>query len=110
MSLIAPDARSPRAPGTLAKHYAPRTPVILVEVDVIDELARSFVRQGKRVAVLAQCASTAARIADVDRRARGAGSLRADLYANLRRLDAAACAVMLVEAPPSAIASADEGD
>ncbi|MEQ1776535.1 MAG: L-threonylcarbamoyladenylate synthase, partial [Burkholderiales bacterium] len=52
LSLTAPDAQSPRAPGTLEKHYAPRTPVMLVEGDLIDELARSFARQGKRVAVL----------------------------------------------------------
>jgi len=103
-SLAAPDAHSPRAPGTLAKHYAPRTPVMLVESDVIDELARSFARQSKRVAVLARNARQplienliwiAAPVAP-------AGYAH-DLYANLRQLDAAGCDVMLVEQPPLAI-------
>ncbi len=100
-TLAAPDAGSPRAPGTLARHYAPRTPVMLVEADLIDELTRSLVRQGKPVAVLARAArqpfirpltwlaapATAAAYAH-------------DLYANLRQLDDAGCHVMIVEAPP----------
>jgi len=99
--LAAPDAASPRAPGTLAKHYAPRTPVMLVEGNLIDELARSFARQGKRIAVLARNArqpliSQLVWIAAPD----AAGAYGHDLYANLRRLDAAGCDVMLVEQPP----------
>ena len=99
--LTAPDVHRPRAPGTLAKHYAPSTPVILVEGDVIDELARSFARQGQRVAVLARSvrqpllAELMWITAPVD-----AATYAHDLYANLRRLDAAACDVMLVEVPP----------
>ncbi len=102
--LAAPGVTSPRAPGTLEKHYAPRTPVMLVEADLIDELARSFVRQGKRVAVLARNArqpliDKLVWIAAPDALARYAH----DLYANLRQLDAAGCDVMLVEEPPLAI-------
>ena len=104
MSLAAPDAQSPRAPGTLAKHYAPRTPLMLVESDLIDELARSFARQGKRVAVLARNA----RQPLIDRLVwMAAPAAAADyahgLYANLRELDAAGCDVMLVEEPPLAL-------
>ena len=104
VSLVAPDAQSPRAPGTLAKHYAPRTPVILVEADLINELARSFARQGKRMAVLARHAHPPLLeglvwIAAPD----SAAAYAHDLYANLRQLDAGACDVMLVEAPPLAI-------
>src|SRR4030095_5137854 len=51
--LVTPDANAPRAPGTLAAHYAPQTPLILVEEDLAMELASSLVRQGKRVALLA---------------------------------------------------------
>jgi L-threonylcarbamoyladenylate synthase len=102
--LAAPDAQSPRAPGTLEKHYAPRTPVMLVEADLIDELARSFARQGKRVAVLARRArqpliQNLIWIAAPEAPAEYAH----DLYANLRTLDAAACDVMLVEEPPLAL-------
>ena len=103
-ALAAPGALSPRAPGTLAKHYAPRTPMMLVEADLIDELVRSFARQGKRVAVLARDARppiisnltwVAAPVT--------ATAYAHDLYANLRRLDSAGCHVMIVEEPPSAI-------
>lgn len=102
--LAAPDAQSPRAPGTLAKHYAPRTPVMLVEGGLIDGLARSFARQGKRVAVLARIARQPMIEGLVWIAAPAAPSGYAHgLYANLRELDAAGCAVMLVEVLPPAI-------
>lgn len=101
MPLAAPDAASPRAPGTLAKHYAPRTPLMLVEGDMIDELARSLVRQDQRVAVLARHArrpliAALTWIGAPDTPAAYAH----DLYANLRELDAAGCGMILVEKPP----------
>jgi L-threonylcarbamoyladenylate synthase len=103
--LAAPDAQSPRAPGTLEKHYAPRTPVMLVEGDLIDELARSFARQGKRVAVLARSARQPLidKLTWIAAPQTPAGYAH-DLYANLRTLDAAGCDVMLVEEPPLATA------
>lgn len=104
MSLAAPDAASPRAPGTLAKHYAPKTSVMLVEGDLIDELARSFTRQGKRVAVLARNARQPLIEKLLWIAAPEAPAAYAhDLYANLRELDAAGCDVMLVEQPPLAM-------
>ena len=103
-SLSAPDAKSPRAPGTLEKHYAPRTPLMLVEADLIDELTRSFARQGKRIAVLARYAHQPLidRLVWLAAPATPAGYAH-DLYANLRQLDAAGCDVMLVEEPPLAM-------
>ena len=103
-SLNAPSAQSPRAPGTLEKHYAPRTPVMLVEGDLIDELARSFARQGKRVAVLARNARQPLidKLTWIAAPEAPAGYAH-DLYANLRQLDATGCDVMLVEEPPLAI-------
>ncbi len=105
IALAAPNAHSPRAPGTLAKHYAPRTPVMLVEGDVIDELVRSFARQGQRVAVLARNA----RQPRLDGLVWLAAPLDAnnyahDLYANLRTLDAVGSDLMIVEEPPVAAA------
>ena len=104
-ALALPGAQSPRAPGMLEKHYAPRTPLMLVAADLIDELARSFVRQGQRVAVLARGARPPL-IASLTWIAAPAapGGYAHDLYANLRQLDAAGCDVMLVEEPPLAIA------
>jgi L-threonylcarbamoyladenylate synthase len=99
--LAAPDADVSRAPGTLDKHYAPQTPLLLMEADLVAELARSLTRQGKRVAALAR---TSLRplidglvwiAAPAD-----AGGYAHDLYANLRELDHAGCDAILVEQPP----------
>ncbi len=100
-ALAAPDARSPRAPGTLAKHYAPQTPLMMMEADLMLELASSLVRQGRRVAALARSALQPllpelvwiAAPADAEGYAH-------DLYANLRKLDEAGCDTILVEEPP----------
>ena len=100
-ALAAPDADAPRVSGTLDKHYAPQTPLMLMEGDLIVELAHSLTRQGKRVAVLAR---TTLRpllegMAWVAAPADAAGYAH-DLYANLRELDQAGCEVMLVEQAP----------
>jgi len=99
--LAAPDLDAPRAPGTLPAHYAPHTPLKVMEGDLLLELAASLTRQGERVAVLA-CGTRQPLLpgltwlaAPPDPRA-----YAHDLYANLRALDAAGCDVMLVERPP----------
>lgn len=99
--LAAPDADAPRVSGTLEKHYSPQTPVMLMEGDLIIELAHSLTRQGKRVAVLAR---TALRpllegLVWVAAPADAAGYAH-DLYARLRELDHAGCDAILVEQPP----------
>ena len=101
LTLAAASPSSPRAPGTLAKHYAPQTPLILMEADLVLELAASMMRQGRPVAVLARSARRPLlpgitwRVAPND----PAGYAH-DLYANLRALDHAGCSAILVEAPP----------
>ena len=99
-ALGAPGVHSPRAPGTLEKHYAPRTPLMLVEGDLIDELAR----QGKRVAVLARNARQPLidKLVWIAAPEAPAGYAH-DLYASLRQLDDAGCDVMIVEEPPPAM-------
>ena len=100
-SLAAPAGDTPRAPGTLAAHYAPQTPLTLAEGDLAFELAASLTRQGRRVAVLAFSAQRpllpglewAAAPQDA------AGYAHA-LYASLRRLDEAGCDAIIVEKPP----------
>ena len=86
-----PDADAPRASGTLASHYAPRTPAFLVAADLLRaEIAqrdeRDEARRGAR-------AARSTRPADFDgvwmRRAADAAPYAHDLYANLRALDAA---------------------
>ena len=94
-------ASSPRAPGTHAKHYAPQTPLMVMEADLLLELAASMARQGHKVAVLARSAlrplspnvTWIAAAQDAPRYAH-------DLYANLRALDRAGCIAILVEEPP----------
>jgi L-threonylcarbamoyladenylate synthase len=87
-----PDAAAPRASGTLQSHYAPRTPLRLVEV--ADPSPAS--------AVLAQRAPPPGMVASdwiaapVD-----AAGYAHDLYANLRTLDASGAAEILVERPPA---------
>ncbi|MBY0270338.1 MAG: threonylcarbamoyl-AMP synthase [Burkholderiales bacterium] len=99
--LAAPDADAPRVSGTLEKHYSPQTPVMLMEGDLIIELAHSLTRQGKRVAVLAR--TTLRPLIDdlvwLAAPADAAGYAH-DLYANLRELDHAGCDAILVEQPP----------
>jgi len=102
-ALGARSSGSPRAPGTHTRHYAPQTPLMVMEVDLVLELASSLVRQGKRVAVLARSARAPllAGITWIAAPPDAAGYAH-DLYANLRRLDAAGCDAILAEAPPEA--------
>jgi L-threonylcarbamoyladenylate synthase len=110
-ALAAPDAQSPRAPGTLARHYAPQTPLMMMEDDLLIELATSLSRQGKRVAVLARSARQPllANIVWIAAPADAAGYAH-DLYVNLRRLDEAGCDAILVERPPQEAAWAAIAD
>ncbi|MBY0267501.1 MAG: threonylcarbamoyl-AMP synthase [Burkholderiales bacterium] len=101
MPLAASDAQAPRVSGSLEKHYAPRTPVMLMEGDLIVELAHSLARQGKRVAVLAR--TTLQPMVDGlvwQAAPRDAAAYAHELYASLRTLDQAGCDAMLVEQPP----------
>ena len=91
------DVEAPRASGTLAAHYAPRTALVLVTPTTLDEEVRNFTN----VAVLAMreaprhALATAWIASSPDPRRYGH-----DLYANLRRLDASGAKRILVEAPP----------
>jgi L-threonylcarbamoyladenylate synthase len=99
--LGAPASRGPRAPGMLDKHYAPQTPLMLMEADLVAELARSLTRQGKRVAALARTSLRPLidNMVWIAAPADAAGYAH-DLYANLRALDHAGCDAILVEQPP----------
>ena len=101
VALVAPNTHSPRAPGTLAAHYAPATPLLVMEGDLLLELATTLTRQGQRVAVLARSALQPL----LDRLTwiaapRDVHEYAHDLYANLRTLDAASCDALLVEQLP----------
>ena len=101
----APDAGSPRASGTLASHYAPRAQVMLVEPDLVAEVARFLHGDGKSVAVLARTAGeplfdAASGAPRWHRAPADAVAYAHDLYAVLRTLDAPGTDVIVVEQPP----------
>jgi L-threonylcarbamoyladenylate synthase len=98
---IGPDKSSPRVSGSTAAHYSPATALTIVPGGEIDALAESLSEGGQRIAVLAQrlplkTYETVTWI-NAGRRAEAFGH---DLYANLRALDKAGCARILVQEVP----------
>jgi L-threonylcarbamoyladenylate synthase len=95
----APDAAAPRAPGALASHYAPRTPLYLVSAAELS--ARLSALRGQKTAVLARSEAPSG-LKDVywQEAPRAVAGYAHELYASLRRLDALGCAAILVEVPP----------
>ena len=92
---------APRVSGALAAHYAPRTPLRLVEPALLADEAAALAGEGSRVAVLAHSTSDP-RDARLSWR-----SLPADpaayaqgLYASLRALDGVGADLILIEALP----------
>lgn len=89
------DASAPRASGTLVAHYAPRTPLALVDAASLErELLAS---PGSAVLALRAPARGMAAWIDAGDDPERYGH---DLYANLRALDAMGAARILVEQPP----------
>jgi L-threonylcarbamoyladenylate synthase len=91
-----------RAPGMLASHYAPRTPLVLCEQEVADERVATLVASGKRVGLIALDATphSGAHVVwdaggDVDVLARS-------LYGWMREADAQSLDV-LVAVPPEPV-------
>lgn len=96
-----PDAAAPRASGTLDAHYAPGTPVTLVENMQLLPVLERLVQAGKKVALMRRLsASSALAAAQVQLAATPAGYAH-DLYAALRDMDHAHADLILVEAPPA---------
>lgn len=91
-----PGDDAPRASGTLASHYAPRTPSRLVERDALEAEARTG------AAVLSRTLPRPAHFAGAWHVASADVSAYAhDLYANLRALDAVGAREILIETPPA---------
>jgi L-threonylcarbamoyladenylate synthase len=102
---IAPPPHDLRAPGRLASHYAPATPLELVAAE---ELSQRLASQGAprvRIATMAHSADAIAAAmaagAAVTAMPANATEYGRMLYATLRRLDAADCDLIIVEAPPA---------
>ncbi len=91
------DSASPRHPGGLERHYAPRTPAQLVPAHALD---RKISEMQVRVAVLA-FSKPDERVDYWLRMPREPQAYAQRLYAALRELDDAGCEAILVEAPPA---------
>jgi L-threonylcarbamoyladenylate synthase len=94
---------APRVSGSLEAHYAPRTPLALVQPDVLIFAVRDALANNERLAVLAPmpCPITDERIVWRHSPSEPAAFAR-ELYASLRALDAAACERIVVQKPPAA--------
>ena len=104
--------KQPRVSGSLAAHYAPMTPLKLVDGPALQIEMDTALSAGKRVAVLAFAAKPRVKPSPVGVGVRNARSLvwittdaeptayAQGLYANLRTLDAAQTSLILVEVPP----------
>lgn len=110
-----PDPSAPRVSGTLASHYAPRTPLVLADgVAAFAETVAAHARAGERVAAWAfddglaasqaSAPGTAPRAPHAPHVMRRAPAQPRDyaraLYATLRELDAAGCDRIVLQAPP----------
>jgi L-threonylcarbamoyladenylate synthase len=99
----AADAAAPRASGTLDAHYAPNTPVVLIESEDLDLCVQQLLAAERRVAIMRY------RKHDINE-SKGLVAQRQlpddavayahDLYSGLRELDLAHAEIILVEALP----------
>ena len=98
---VVADRDAPRAPGTLAAHYAPKTPASLLPADVLRAELTQFIARDEVVAVLARTLDPPD---DFDGAwitgARDPAGYAHDLYAHLRALDAAEADTLLIENVP----------
>jgi L-threonylcarbamoyladenylate synthase len=98
--VLAPDAQSPRAPGSHESHYAPRAAMKIVpnRRDFTDELTA---HRGRRIAILALEISVPRVPAPLQRvLVASAAEYSRHLYAKMRELDHTGADLILVEAPP----------
>ncbi|HLT26230.1 MAG TPA: L-threonylcarbamoyladenylate synthase [Zeimonas sp.] len=93
------DVHAPRAPGTLDAHYAPATPLELVDTAEVAAHVARLREAGLRVALWSRTVPPAN--ADVGLPMSGNARLTArELYDTLRRLDRAGCDRIVVERVP----------
>jgi L-threonylcarbamoyladenylate synthase len=99
----APDAGAPRASGTLDAHYAPATPVALVQSGRLETVAQQLLAAGKAMALIHYHPADPGDIPALARQAlpAHAAGYAHDLYAALRAMDAAGADLIVVESPPA---------
>ncbi len=107
---------APRVSGDKVAHYAPRTPMRLLAAEQVFAEVDAVLTNGGRVAVLAFSTRPRVKPSAVGVGVRNARQMlwiqapanatdyARDLYANMRTLDAAGTAAILVETPPTGVA------
>lgn len=92
-------ADAPKAPGSLEAHYAPATPLRLMDAQVIEAEAASLANEGDVVVLARREPESQARCHWI-RLPNDAVAYGHDLYARLREADNLGAACILIEAPP----------
>jgi L-threonylcarbamoyladenylate synthase len=93
------DSDAPRAPGTLAAHYAPRQPLRLIEANQWERSEQGPSRGRGVLSFRSRPAGDMSTLwVEASRQPQRYGH---DLYANLRALDSSGCDRILVEEPPA---------
>jgi L-threonylcarbamoyladenylate synthase len=101
--LLAREGSAPRASGTLASHYAPRTQAFLVDAAMLRPECDNLLARDEGVAVLARTIERPTGFEGTWLQApREASRYAHDLYANLRALDDADADAIVIEAVPDA--------
>jgi L-threonylcarbamoyladenylate synthase len=96
------DAPAPRAPGSDAKHYAPATPLSIVNSRTLEEVVAQLTADHEKVAVLAMRPPRVAnRYMTWINAGRRADVYARELYVNLRTLDKSGAKEILVEEVPA---------
>jgi len=91
---------APRVPGSVISHYAPHTPLEIVDADALAGVIAAHAHAGRRIAVLAPGASTGLAVSTWRTAASDAEGYGRALYDELRRLDDADADVIVVTRPP----------
>lgn len=95
-----PDQGAPRASGTLESHYAPHTPVALVDGAQLHAVLQKLHARGRRVALMQHVAEGFATVAASVSLPATPAAYAHDLYAALRAMDDVHADVIVVQAPP----------
>jgi L-threonylcarbamoyladenylate synthase len=96
------DAASPRAPGTLRAHYAPRARVLVLSPTHLLQALAAAPRTGSTIGVYSRTEPAPGAAAHLWRPVPATAAMAArQLFADLRAFDAAGVDTVLVESPPA---------
>jgi len=96
----AADAAAPRVSGALDSHYAPATPVVLLDAAEIPAALEKIAATGRRVALIQRTNRLFAGAVETRMMPSDAPGYAHDLYAALREMDLTGNDLILVEMPP----------